>query len=99
MRCECGLIQFKSGSGLCVKSSCRKPYVDPEEIDRIEHKAAVGTGYFAAVIDNPNFPVRKEPLTPVSKVLPYLLRTIRTTQGLSQRRLAVITGVPSPHKG
>jgi nitrite reductase/ring-hydroxylating ferredoxin subunit len=28
VRCECGLIQFKAKSGLCLKSVCRKPYLD-----------------------------------------------------------------------
>lgn len=83
VRCECGLIQFKSTLGKCVKSICRKPYVDfvidpPIEPEPEEPKVPVGP----IVVNNPNFPI-----------MSIMLKLLRLAHGWSQPQMAKCLGV------
>lgn len=61
VRCECGLIQFKSASGLCIKSVCRLPYVEPEVPVQSEPEPEIPVAPIIETalkyVENANFPV------------------------------------------
>jgi DNA-binding XRE family transcriptional regulator len=82
VRCECGLIQFKSRLGLCVKLACRKPYLEPGP----QKPQPVEPAPVRRVVDNPAYPI--------GATLPAMMVWLRTSEGLSQREMALKMGVP-----
>lgn len=93
VRCECSLVQFKAVSGLCLKSICRKPYVDPENDDSSINPSKT-THQDARTAKVSTSDVAQHPLKSPLFALPAMVKFLRERAGMSQRGLAEAMGTP-----